>query len=1250
VPTEPRFRIPSAAWAGFLITLVTIAVTIPSVARAADRDRDAHAPARPSVVPAPPSSRIVDADERDETDAEPDVDFEHRREAEFFRHIAGGDLDVERMRLMWAEARAVPSESPLKTQAVNTWQLAGPVFSTNVGGGFMTGRVRDIDPVNIRALAASGGLWRFDLFGGIPMSDPVPASWFGSFASRPTNSATILLGTGEFNIGTGTGLYKTTDGGATWASKPMNPTPSSFSRVRWSPDGASAYASGTAGLFRSSDAGETWTRTLTSSVSDFSITVGAPALIWATMNGGVWRSTDAGVTWGMLTGGGVPNGVGGTGTVSAVSVTGGSITVYVAFDTRIWRSTNAGTIWTEVTPGFIIGNSGYGPVISACPADPTVVLYGDVPYCRSTDSGASWSKLASPHLHADYHMFAWDTDGQGVWAANDGGWFHSTDRGVTWSSSSNAMPVSQFYTIDCEKTELGYMLGGTQDNNVLYTPSPTLDWVDPAVGSTEGDAFGVTVDLYNPMQMWAISGLSGPPLPFPRKRTTDGGTTWTTVDNGIDPSNASGSIRTDNAFPVRLVTSTDTFVYESFDGGDTWAKSNPTAFPRSITSLTSSTRVAPNAVLYATLGGSIAGQRLFVRDGGTWVERSAGLPDGTVVKVVPHPWAGNAGEAWAIVNAFTGTKLSYTTDRGVSWTDVTGDFPASIPISDLVPNPRATGELYVGSLIGCFRSRDGGVHWERWNNGMPQGAMVSAMTYIDLTSTTGQFFVVAATYGRSVWKRDVSGDDAYPALEVSAPFVQEGDTGQNTAWFRVHLPAPQITTVTATYSTQDGTATLADNDYVASSGTIAIPPGQTDQWVGIPVNGDVEIEPDEAFSLVLSNPVGATVGNPGIGTIQDDDAHGLVCGGVPGTDGTVNAIAIDGGTVYIGGNFNRVGPSSGNAASLDVTTGLPISLPKVDGSVNALAADGAGGWYLGGSFLHVAGAPRTRLAHVLANGTLAPWNPCADEIVFGLAVSHDTVYVGGRFTTIAGVPLPYLAVLSGSTGLPILALPAPNDQVLGMALSGPTLYVAGSFTAIGGSFRNYLASLDRVTGAVGAWNPKPNAAASALLLNGGSLYVGGNFSNIGGLPRSFIAALDPVSGAAQPWNPASGFRVHDRRRRRRDLRRRRVRQHRRPDDDRIGGARPWDGAGDAVDAERRWFGERTRGEWRHALRRRLVQHGRRATAQRSRRPEHVERRGNRVEPESERLGRGPRREREHGVRGRLHHRLRVAAAHLAGRV
>src|SRR5207244_3594616 len=80
-------------------------------------------------------------------------------------------------------------------------------------------------------------------------------------------------------------------------------------------------------------------------------------------------------------------------------------------------------------------------------------------------------------------------------------------------------------------------------------------------------------------------------------------------------------------------------------------------------------------------------------------------------------------------------------------------------------------------------------------------------------------------------------------------------------------------TVTVDYTTNNGTATVADGDYDAASGTVTFDPGQTTQTVDVTINGDTTHETDETFTVDLSNASNAGIADgSGLGTIQDDDA------------------------------------------------------------------------------------------------------------------------------------------------------------------------------------------------------------------------------------------------------------------------------------------------------------------------------------------------------------------------------------------
>lgn len=300
------------------------------------------------------------------------------------------------------------------------------------------------------------------------------------------------------------------------------------------------------------------------------------------------------------------------------------------------------------------------------------------------------------------------------------------------------------------------------------------------------------------------------------------------------------------------------------------------------------------------------------------------------------------------------------------------------------------------------------------------------------------------------------------------------------------------------------------------------------------------------------------------------------------TDGSVEATARAGSTIYIGGDFSEVGPRTGPFAAIDSSTAKPqANLPEVSGGqalVAAIAADGTGGWYLGGDFTHVGGVARHNLAHILANGSVdSSFNPGANGEVFTLLFFGGALDVGGTFTSIAGQSRSYLAQLD-TNGSATTWNPAPNDVVRALVVVKPigvnnpaTIFVGGNFTSIGGQARSYLARLN-LNGTATVWDPEPNGDVWAIAATGGGLsplqidvggvfttidggqtrnriaqldgnghvtgfdanaggiveslaasgstvYAGGNFTTIGGQSRNSLAALDSTTGEATSWNP-----------------------------------------------------------------------------------------------------------------------------------
>ncbi|MBV9467892.1 MAG: CHRD domain-containing protein, partial [Abitibacteriaceae bacterium] len=101
--------------------------------------------------------------------------------------------------------------------------------------------------------------------------------------------------------------------------------------------------------------------------------------------------------------------------------------------------------------------------------------------------------------------------------------------------------------------------------------------------------------------------------------------------------------------------------------------------------------------------------------------------------------------------------------------------------------------------------------------------------------------------------------NAIPRLSINNVTLAEGNSGTTNAVFTVTLDVPNSAApVTVNYATANGTATTADNDYVATSGTLTFTPGQTTQTLIVPINGDLKFEPNETFTVNLSNAANAT--------------------------------------------------------------------------------------------------------------------------------------------------------------------------------------------------------------------------------------------------------------------------------------------------------------------------------------------------------------------------------------------------------
>lgn len=165
-------------------------------------------------------------------------------------------------------------------------------------------------------------------------------------------------------------------------------------------------------------------------------------------------------------------------------------------------------------------------------------------------------------------------------------------------------------------------------------------------------------------------------------------------------------------------------------------------------------------------------------------------------------------------------------------------------------------------------------------------------------------------------RNDDVAQDVVPKISVGDVRLPERNSGRTDAFFTVTLSAPTNVPVTVTYATANGTATVADTDYVPTTSNLTFAPGETSKTVGMGVLGDARVESDETFLLVLSNPINATLNKAtGMATIVNDDVR----------PPPPPAVSVTGGSVVEG--------KSGDGATVNFT----ITLTGVASSVVTVA-------------------------------------------------------------------------------------------------------------------------------------------------------------------------------------------------------------------------------------------------------------------------------------------------------------------------
>jgi hypothetical protein len=270
------------------------------------------------------------------------------------------------------------------------------------------------------------------------------------------------------------------------------------------------------------------------------------------------------------------------------------------------------------------------------------------------------------------------------------------------------------------------------------------------------------------------------------------------------------------------------------------------------------------------------------------------------------------------------------------------------------------------------------------------------------------------------------------------------------------------------------------------------------------------------------------------------------CGGFP--DNGIHTVAIlknavSGSTsVLVGGNFTSAGGfKRTNLAALDLSTTPATILPwdpagNTGDTVHALAASQTGDTiYVGGRFNNIGGQLRTNLAALEFNraserGEATSWTANTNDVVLALAtsVTHDTIFAGGKFSSLGGLQRNHIGAVSRS-GTTTSWDPGANNTVRTLCVDpvNSQIYIGGRFTTVDGTTRNGAAAVHTTTGKVTAWNPnitgsKGNPSGTsevyAIQKYGNNVYVGGDFLTVNGIYATYqyLAKVDATNGIVDP--------------------------------------------------------------------------------------------------------------------------------------
>jgi photosystem II stability/assembly factor-like uncharacterized protein len=654
--------------------------------------------------------------------------------------------------------------------------------------------------------ATGGGLWK-TTDGGLtwhPVSDKsFASSSVGAVAVAESNPDVVYVGMGETelrgNILQGDGVYKSADGGKTFTHLGLEHT-QAIARIRvhpTNPDIVYVAALGDPygrnaerGIFKSSDGGRTWTKSLyrddKTGAVDLTMDPKQPDVLYAGLwevfrtphslssggpGSGLFKTSDGGATWTELTkNAGLPPPLWGKIGVTVSGADSSRVFALIeAAEGGLFLSDDAGRSWKKVNEDRRIRQRAfYYTRVYADPQQKDTVYVLNTAMYKSTDAGKSIRAIRVPH--GDNHdLWIAPNDPSRMINSNDGGGNVSINGGETWTDQE--YPTAQFYNVITTEHVPYHVCGAQQDNSTACVPSTGEGRLYDVGG---GESGYVAPDPEDTDVFYA--GSYGGFLTRVNRRTGEQRAINVWPDNPMGFSAGDIKERFQWTYPIvfaptdpNTLYATSQHVWKTTNEGQTWDRISPDLTRHDPSTLGPSggpitldqTGVETYAVVFTLApsprdgrviwAGSDDGYVHVTRDGGgTWQKVTPpDLPDFTRISLIeasPH----DAGTAYLAGNRYQrADRAPYvykTQDYGRTWTKIVGGLPATDFPRTIREDKKRKGLLFLGTENGIFVSFDDGGAWQSLRLDLP----VTPVHGIEIKGDD----LVIATHGRSFYIMD----------------------------------------------------------------------------------------------------------------------------------------------------------------------------------------------------------------------------------------------------------------------------------------------------------------------------------------------------------------------------------------------------------------------------------------------------------------------------------------------------------------